>query len=92
LADGNLGLKAGHQAKIGYLVDAEKGLTPLISLCGFRDRFWSPSKGLHTLGFTGEPATRDSRDGDRSGHRWFCLCPTDLMPPRLPGSENVSIT
>jgi hypothetical protein len=54
LADGKLRLKTNRQTSIGYLVDAEKGRIPLLSLCGFRSRFWSPEKSFHTFGSAGE--------------------------------------
>ncbi len=41
LADGDVGLSASHRASVGYLVDAERDLTPLIGLCRFQKKFLS---------------------------------------------------
>jgi hypothetical protein len=39
LANANIGLSVAGRQNIGYLVEAENGLTPLMGLCGFRRRF-----------------------------------------------------
>jgi hypothetical protein len=48
LADASVGLKAGAQDAIGYIVDGEDGLSPLFGLCGFRRRFLR--EGFETMG------------------------------------------
>jgi hypothetical protein len=64
LADADVGVHASHSSAIGYLVDGQRDLTPIIGLCGFRSRFFSPGTDLRVLGSAPLAAKTSTPDAD----------------------------